>query len=43
MRLGKGGGAVSVLREIGLPFGMFTRHEGIFEWNSGRPILHASN
>jgi hypothetical protein len=28
-------------REIGLPFGRVARQEGIFEHNSGRPLLHA--
>jgi hypothetical protein len=42
MRLGKGGGAVSVIREIGSPFGRVARQEGIFEHNSGKPLWHAS-
>ncbi len=28
-------------RVIGLPFGRVARQEGIFEHNSGRPLLHA--
>jgi hypothetical protein len=43
MRLGKGGGEVSVIREIGSPFGRVARQEDVFEHNSGRPLLHASN
>ncbi len=41
MRLGKGGGAVSALLRNQPPFGRVTRQEGIFEHNSGRPLLHA--
>jgi hypothetical protein len=42
MRLGKGGGAVSVILRNRLTFWSSHPQEGIFEHNSGRPLLHAS-
>jgi hypothetical protein len=42
MRLGKEGGVAAHFSEISSPYGRVTRQEGIFEHNSGRPLLHAS-